>query len=238
MENHNKGKMMTPETYERIKPIHNHLQYNVQALCYLGLGYYLGRKYQQVLPFTLAGGVTATMIYQARKKKFVCVQLKIYMIVAKCIAAAAIFYQCKKRVGGDYFWKVISQGCGESGIAVVLSIIDLIFFSRFTIPYLKQKVDLNDINAQFKLGKFYYQDSCCLGPIQQDLEKSCQYFELAAKNSSNGDNNEKARANFIAGKRYFDGDGVEVDWAKAKEYWEKGRDLGHEQCKIKLAEMN
>lgn len=171
---------MESNNYQRMKRIHNHLQYNVQALCYLGVGYYLGRKYQQITPFILAGGVTAATIYQKRKSKSALVVWeKMIAIGVKCIPAAAGLYLFRTKLQGNYAYKVLSQGLYEFGIAVGFSMIDLIFFVVFYAPHLEKNPDMYaDLPGyrKFQLGYYYQKRNECWSHDVKDLVKSVKLY--------------------------------------------------------------
>jgi len=73
--------------------------------------------------------------------------------------------------------------------------------------------DFNDVDAQNELGTMYSSYHIDMG-VGEDDEKAVYWLTKAAENGNDD-------AQYTLGHHYFDGDGVEQDYAKAKYWYEK-----------------
>lgn len=92
------------------------------------------------------------------------------------------------------------------------------------MQYLDQAVEGEEPTSCFLKGRYLYNGEFGL---EQDRKKAVQLWEIAA-------NKDHSKAAENLGKCYRDGDGVEVDAAKALEWFEKARALGNMSACLQL----
>lgn len=115
-------------------------------------------------------------------------------------------------------------------IKILLLLLVVAFFSLSCsneISKLKKLADGNDVNAQIKLAKIYYDGN---KKVQQDYKEAFKYYSKAAEN-----NNKDAQLEMVW--MLFRGQGTDRDFKKAVELLNKYADNGNKKAQEVLASM-
>lgn len=149
--------------YETKRTIHHHMQLYVQPLCYIGVGLYLGRKYNALTPALLSGVVGGLMVFGARRVWLMCITGKVLVLGAKNLLVYKTCQSLKNRGVFLPAQQIYRQAAVEITIGVIFTFLDILY-STYVYAHQHGEVPLISRCLQRELiylGAHCFKDEMC-----------------------------------------------------------------------------